>query len=248
MGMFTTMNLIAALYIIFQCNPVSAAWDTELTAEGGHCNDATILANIYYATTAVNIATDWFTAFMPIPLLWNIKLNLNAKISVGAILSLGVFASLSACIRLKYTVNLTNQQNDYLYGLANIVLWGYAENGIGMFVGNLSTLRPLFRRIFNLGGSDSRSGRTNTTQILSQGFPSSSRRTYKPFDTNYELEAVDGDKDYRGPTSTSTKIHGGSDGHQSSSVASDSESQKQILENSKAPNGIVVSKFISIGY
>lgn len=76
------MNLIAAFYIIFQCSPVSyvaiyyiqhydicwlessAAWNTELTAEGGHCNDPKILADIYYATTAVNIFTDWFTAFM----------------------------------------------------------------------------------------------------------------------------------------------------------------------------------------
>jgi hypothetical protein len=68
----------------------STAWDTSLTDEGGRCNDAKILADIYYATTAVNIATDWFTALMPIPLLWNVKLNLNAKLSVGAILSLGI--------------------------------------------------------------------------------------------------------------------------------------------------------------
>lgn len=62
------------------------------------------------------------------------KMNTNAKISVGAILGLGIFASISACIRLKYTVNLTSA-TEYLYGLSNIVIWGYAENGIGMFVG-----------------------------------------------------------------------------------------------------------------
>jgi hypothetical protein len=71
------------------------------------------------ATTAVNIFTDWVTAFMPIPLLWNVQLNRNAKISVAGILGLGFFASLSACIRLKYTVNLT-AQNDYLCTSKNI--------------------------------------------------------------------------------------------------------------------------------
>lgn len=50
---------------------------------------------------------------MPIPLLWNVKMNTNAKISVGAILGLGIFASISACIRLKYTVNLTSS-TEYL--------------------------------------------------------------------------------------------------------------------------------------
>jgi hypothetical protein len=113
MAMFSSMNFAAALYIIFQCNPVAAAWNTELLKEGGSCLPAAYLADIYYATTAVNIATDWFTALLPIPLLRNVKLNRNAKISVGAILGLGIFASLSACIRLKYTVNLTNS-TDYL--------------------------------------------------------------------------------------------------------------------------------------
>ena len=50
-----------------------------------------------------------------------------------------------------YTVNLTNT-DEYLYGISDVVLWGYAENGVGMIVGCVATLRPLFRRIFDLGG------------------------------------------------------------------------------------------------
>lgn len=110
-AMFTTMNLIALLYIVFQCKPVSYAWDKS--TPGGKCNPAVFLQDIYYATTAVNIATDWFSAVLPIPLLWNLQLNRNAKLSVGVLLSLGALASLSACIRLVYTVNLTNA-TDYL--------------------------------------------------------------------------------------------------------------------------------------
>ena len=60
-------------------------------------------------------------------------------------------ASLSACIRLVYTVNLTNS-NEYLHGISDVVLWGYAENGVGAIVGCVATLRPLFRRLLNLGG------------------------------------------------------------------------------------------------
>jgi hypothetical protein len=64
MAMFTFINLIAAFYIIFQCDPVKAAWDAKLSAEGTHCRPQYILADIYYATTAVNIFTDWATALM----------------------------------------------------------------------------------------------------------------------------------------------------------------------------------------
>jgi len=107
MGMFTAMNLIAAFYIIFQCTPVAAAWDTSLIENGGHCNPPEDLASIYYATTAVNIFTDWFTALLyvisspsssksfltsdrPIPLLWHVQLSHNEKVSVAALLGLGI--------------------------------------------------------------------------------------------------------------------------------------------------------------
>lgn len=84
---FITMNLIAMFYIIFHCRPVAYAWDTSI--EGGKCNPAQNLADIYYATTAVNIATDWFSALLPVPLLWHVQLNRNAKISVAVLLGLG---------------------------------------------------------------------------------------------------------------------------------------------------------------
>ncbi|CAG5184112.1 uncharacterized protein ALTATR162_LOCUS10916 [Alternaria atra] len=162
-AMFIVMNLIALLYIIFQCAPVSYAWDTS--TPGGKCNPAQTLADIYYATTAINIATDWFCALLPIPLLWNVQLNRNAKLSVGVILGLGALASLSACIRLIYTVNLTSSTN-YLYGVADVILWGYAENSVGMIVGCVATLRPLLQRVLKLGSS----GGTNPHQTPAAGY------------------------------------------------------------------------------
>ncbi|KAL0254490.1 hypothetical protein SLS55_009966 [Diplodia seriata] len=244
-AMFTTMNLIAALYIIFQCTPVSYAWNTQ---QEGKCNDAKILTDIYYATTAVNIATDWFCAAMPIPLLWNVKLNRNAKISVGCILSLGIFASLSACIRLKYTVNLQNS-NDYLYAISDILIWGYAENGIGVIVGCIGTLRPLFRKVLHLGSSNDGSTPMKYGGASSKGnFPSNARRTYDKFDSQYELEegmagASSSGSDKYAPQAHETEIRAGM--ARSGSLRSDSDSQKQILEDSQG-NGIMVHSQVQI--
>ncbi|KXT15563.1 hypothetical protein AC579_6539 [Pseudocercospora musae] len=154
-SLFIIMNLISFFYIVFRCNPVSYAWNTN--QPGGSCLPSTDLADIYYADTAVNIITDWFCALLPIPLLWDLKLNTNSKISVGFLLSLGVLASLSACIRLKYTVNL-NSSDDYLFSVADVLIWGFAENGVGFIVGCISTLRPLFRKMFHLGDSTGGSG------------------------------------------------------------------------------------------
>ncbi|KAK5116842.1 hypothetical protein LTR85_009102 [Meristemomyces frigidus] len=135
-AILTIMTLLGVFYIIFRY-----AWNP--TTPGGSCQPVSILANIYYATTAVNIAIDWYCALLPVPLLWNAPLSLRAKLSVGFLLSLGVLASVSACVRQKYTAALTSSE-DVTYSLGNLMIWGYAEVGIGFTVGSLSTLRPLF--------------------------------------------------------------------------------------------------------
>ncbi|RYP48653.1 hypothetical protein DL768_005497 [Monosporascus sp. mg162] len=235
MVMFTTMNLIAGLYIIFQCSPVSAAWDTQVIENGGKCNDAHILADIYYATTAVNIVTDWVTAFMPIPILWNVQMNRNSKASVAFILGLD-------------TVGLTAAE-DYLYAISDIVIWGYAENGLGLIVGCVATLKPLFRNVFRLSGSDS----YPTPQPFGgggsrYGFPrGNSRRAYTEFGPESEYELGSGgknSKNYRcGDMITSTRIHGGGSGD---GASSDSESQKEILKPNTIPGTIAVSREVHI--
>lgn len=45
--------------------------------------------------------------FSPIPLLWNIQINLRVKCSIIALLGLGIFASTAAIVRLTVTVNLS---------------------------------------------------------------------------------------------------------------------------------------------
>ncbi|KAI4927831.1 hypothetical protein J4E85_006343 [Alternaria conjuncta] len=239
MGLCAATNLAAILYIIFQCWPVEAAWRADLMAEGTYCQPPVYLQNVYFFCTSVNIFTDWATALMPIALLWNVQMNRNTKISVGGILSLGIFTSISGLVRLKYTVGLTSS-HDYLYGLANILIWGYAEPALGMLVGNIATLRPLFQRLLHLGSSGSHQPRSGTPHGVSN--PDRSHR-YKPFDTELELGTVADNQDTHMPA---IKVHAGR-----VSVSSDSESQKEILEkNDRFVNNnkdsIVVSRHVEI--
>ncbi|KAJ5654657.1 hypothetical protein N7490_001660 [Penicillium lividum] len=229
---FVVMNIIALIFILTNCIPVSAAWSTEALENGGHCKPGYVLADVYYACTAVNIVTDWVTACLPIPLLWNVQINRNTKISIVALMGLGIFASLSACVRLKYTVALTNQ-NDYLYSVANVVIWGFAENGIGMIVGNVATLRPLFRIL--------RDGKSSDPYHQSPGFKSSHRSmgAGAVFSGNYELH------DHEKNHTTAT----GADHTRRGSI-SDGDSQKDMLENGQRPGqaDILVSRQVVVAY
>jgi hypothetical protein len=47
-----------------------------------------------------------------------------------------------------------------------VILWGYAENGVGMIVGCVATLRPLLQRVLKLGSS----GGTNPHQTPAAGY------------------------------------------------------------------------------
>ncbi|KAL1799703.1 hypothetical protein ACET3X_000045 [Alternaria dauci] len=242
MGLCAATNLAAILYIIFQCHPVEAAWRADLMAEGTHCEPSVYLQNVYYFCTSVNIFTDWATALMPIALLWNVQMNRNTKISVAGILGLGIFTSISGLVRLKYTVGLTSS-HDYLYGLANILIWGYAEPALGMLVGNIATLRPLFQRILHLGSGSSQQPHSGGTPQGISGDGGRSHR-YKPFDHELELGTIADNKD---PHSPSFQVRGG----RKNSVFSDSESQKEILEKNHRflnnnKDSIVVSRHVEV--
>jgi hypothetical protein len=51
-------------------------------------------------------------------------------------------------------------------GVSKVILWGYAENGVGMIVGCVATLRPLLQRVLKLGSS----GGTNPRQTPAAGY------------------------------------------------------------------------------
>jgi hypothetical protein len=144
-------------------------------------------------------------------------------------------ASLSACVRLKYTVALTNQ-TDFLYSVADVVIWGFAENSIGMIVGNVATLRPLFRIL--------RDGKTSDYKNYNQspGFNSSLRTGGPMHSRNYELgENVKG---LNHMTMTSEIDHN------PRGSLSDGDSQKEILDNGQRPGqaDIVVSRQVVVAY
>lgn len=162
----------------------------------------------------------------PIPLLWTLKLNTNSKISVAFLLSLGVLASLSACIRLKYTVNLNNT-DDYLFSVGDVMIWGYAENGVGFIVGCISTLRPLFRKIFHLGGSSDSSHKLGDSERGSSPLSKPQRGYGDPYYT--------GDESH-GKCQTAVTSSQMGNTRKDSETSNSGESEKYILQELRGSN------------
>jgi hypothetical protein len=111
-----------------------------------------------------------------------------------------------------------------------------------MLVGNIATLRPLFQRLLHLGSSGSQQPHSGGTPHGISGDGGRSHR-YKPFDHEVELGTIVDNKDGHIP---SIQVRGGR-----SSVSSDSESQKEILEKNHRflnsnKDSIVVSRHVEV--
>lgn len=104
-------TFVSAGPILFQCNPVAAAWNFSLRAppfgtgtakcmdlnvfiKFGVFNSCTFLSltkcmKHYLPFTAINALTDVLFAVLPVPMIWTLKINTRTKISLIGILSLG---------------------------------------------------------------------------------------------------------------------------------------------------------------
>ncbi|KAF2125297.1 hypothetical protein P153DRAFT_378779 [Dothidotthia symphoricarpi CBS 119687] len=163
------------MYEFFHCKPIPMNWRT---VEGGSCLPQSNITGFSFALSVVSIASDWFCALIPIPLLWNVQLDFRVKLSVLALLGLGVFASSAALIRLTITVNLSST-SDFLYHAMPVAAWAQVELGLGVIVGNLPALRPLLEKLLQIRStlnSNKRSDKKTSDRYLELG-EGLSRRT-----------------------------------------------------------------------
>ncbi|OJD32531.1 uncharacterized protein BKCO1_37000113 [Diplodia corticola] len=228
-ALFTVVTVIVLIY----------AWDKSIP--DGKCKDARILTAMSFALSATNILTDWTCALLPIPLLWNLEMNRNSKIAAGCLLSFGVFASACAIIRLQYTVGLSATE-DYLFHISSVMLWAYAEVGVGMTAANCSTLRPVFKRILKLGSSFGRSAGDDTTSLSSSDYGCCSKSRSRR-EGAIELD----DSCDASPYRVKPAVNGGRDARTTDEDINrednDNESAREILRESRQVNSTYKNRF-----
>lgn len=69
--------------IIFTCIPVEAAWKYEMK---GKCFP---IVTFFFASSAINIATDLALCFLPIPTLWSLSMPRSQRIVLCILFTLG---------------------------------------------------------------------------------------------------------------------------------------------------------------
>ncbi|KAJ4328067.1 hypothetical protein N0V84_001435 [Fusarium piperis] len=189
-------TLIAILAVLVRCKPVAASWNPTL----GTCIDQSIIIALTYVVSAVNIATDWSVAIIPIFILWNIQMRRTLKRMIGLVLSLGVLASIATIIRMPYSSAYSNPKN-LLYNVGNIILWTVVECGLGIIAGSMPMLRKLVKGL----SKDESTGRSGTNDLNLVTIGRIKGKHHPIHDTDVQITVAAGDDPETGRDDDSTK-------------------------------------------
>ncbi|KAF9698141.1 hypothetical protein EKO04_003882 [Ascochyta lentis] len=137
---------------MFQCVPIAAAWDTRLRpppiGEGSaKCFSMQTFGRIGMFNSVINILTDFLLALLPVPLIWQLQLNLRTKISLILVLSLGLFACVAGIMKVRLNKTILSDPNRFIYD--GYSMWNFVELDVGIIAGSLPAIKPLFNRFLD---------------------------------------------------------------------------------------------------
>lgn len=176
LALSTTALLIV---LLVQCRPIAGNWDPRVRATATCLSMDSLLATSY-ATAAISIFTDFVSAVLPFPIVWNLNMSRKTKISVLILMCLGVFAMVCGLVRITFVKDL-KQVDDPTWSIIPLDIWTNAEFHIGIIAGSLPPCRVLYLRFVSRfrdrrlqrganfsGGQSSRSGYSHILYLLSR--------------------------------------------------------------------------------
>ncbi|WAO90845.1 Hypothetical protein NCS54_00828800 [Fusarium falciforme] len=162
-GLSILMSSVGFIVIMAQCQPVEAFWDPSR----GKCMNKILPMILTYAASAANVITDFAVATIPMVLVRKLQMRSKLKLYAQLIMGLGVLASIASIIRVPYS-NAYLQPANFVYSVANIILWTVVEYGVGIIAGSLPSLRAFFKSLAKDKSTQEYSG-SHHTDLLTIG-------------------------------------------------------------------------------
>ncbi|KAI3317895.1 hypothetical protein HD806DRAFT_355400 [Xylariaceae sp. AK1471] len=161
---FTTYFLIAYIWLwgisevlvaIFQCQPIAYQWNKALD---GSCIDQ---LGYYRWVSVPNVVHDVFMLIIPIPVVWNLQVELRQKLALTFVFLIGSIGCVASFIRLNIFFRL-NALSDNTWASIQLQSWTLAETGVILISACLPALWPLVLRIVSRPSSGT--NRTEDTE------------------------------------------------------------------------------------
>ncbi|KAH9906431.1 hypothetical protein F4778DRAFT_648835 [Xylariomycetidae sp. FL2044] len=129
-----------ALVTIFQCTPISAAYDHLV--QGKCINNA----RFWFANAAFSIITDVIILVLPMPLVYKLQVTRVQKVALTMVFALGIFVVITACLRTS-TLDIQATSPDRLYDVSS-TMWTIIEMNVAIVCACLPQIRPLIAKLF----------------------------------------------------------------------------------------------------
>ncbi|KAJ5820021.1 hypothetical protein N7474_005612 [Penicillium riverlandense] len=169
-GIVILFGLSLTLVNLFPCRPLSASFLIE-TPPGTYCID---IVALYISSAPINILTDVAIFFLPMPILWNIRLPRRQKVILLLTFGAGIFVIVISILRTEFLLHaaveraikpqppsvhdLSCKLSTPIYSLcthglvgtdydAYVFLWSTVELSLGIMCGCVPSLKPLVSRI-----------------------------------------------------------------------------------------------------
>ena len=139
---------------VFQCSPVSAAYDPMQNNSNSTCIS---IVTLYLCSAPVNIITDLAILVLPIPVLTGMRLPQRQKTVLVVTFALGIFVTIVDVVRIYYlqqaaedsviTQTRLGTGTDFAYNASIALMWSAVEVNVGIICACIPTLKPLVTRI-----------------------------------------------------------------------------------------------------
>lgn len=155
LGIVIVAGTILTFMNIFQCTPISAAWDINVDAI--RCIP---LLTEFICSAPVNVTTDLAILALPIPVLTSMRLPPRQKTILVMTFALGIFVTVIDVVRIYYLqqainrVPTTSSSGDmygrspnFSWNASFSLMWSAVEVNVGIICACIPTLKPLIIRI-----------------------------------------------------------------------------------------------------
>ncbi|KAI4098299.1 MAG: hypothetical protein L6R37_006559 [Teloschistes peruensis] len=130
------------LTILFECQPIHAAWDQAIGFKPSHCINA---ERFNIASGSVNIGLNAIVFALPIPLLWRLRVPIRQHIILTAIFTLAGFVVLVSIIGVVVLSRVKESEKDVTWIYISPGIWAALEPSLSVICACIPSLRPLFR-------------------------------------------------------------------------------------------------------
>ncbi|KAK6859699.1 hypothetical protein PG995_003335 [Apiospora arundinis] len=135
-GFCSTIMIVGSSSV---CRPIAFYWDKDIV--GGVCGDYPAL---WTANACISIATSVVTLVLPIPHVWRLQLERSNKIFLIGAFSLGFLTCIAGAVYISMIASYDS--SDSTYNALPMMFVAFVEPAMGIALGCVPVMRPLFKR------------------------------------------------------------------------------------------------------